>query len=65
MTNFKKDNNLEKLIKVIGQNLIDRAEDIGRDTKRVSTVTIYAYITPDAILNFDVTKNYGVMFEEE
>lgn len=57
-------NDLENWVKAIGKNIMDRAEDIGRDTKRVRTVTIYACITPDEILNFDITKNYGVDLQE-
>ena len=53
-------NDLERWIKNIGADIIERAEDVGRDTKRVRTVSIYALITPDEILNFDITKNYIV-----
>lgn len=61
---LKKENDLEKWIKAIGQNIIDKAEDIGRDTKKVRSVTIYANITPEEILNFDITKNYCINFED-
>lgn len=47
-----------KSIKAIGQNLIDRAEDICNDLDKVSSITIYANINPDNVVNFDVTKNY-------
>lgn len=65
MPMLKKDNDLEKWVKAIGRNIIDKAEDIGRDTNKVRTVTIYACITPEEILNFDITKNYGVEMMEE
>lgn len=65
MTILQKDNDLEKWIKAIGKNIVDRAEDIGRDTKKVRTVTIYACITSEEILNFDITKNYVVEMIEE
>lgn len=65
MPMLKKDKDLEKWVKAIGQNIIDKAEDIGRDTNKVRTVTIYACITPEEILNFDITKNYGVEMMEE
>ena len=65
MPMLKKDNDLEKCVKAIGRNIIDKAEDIGRDTNKVRTVTIYACITPEEILNFDITKNYGVEMMEE
>ncbi len=57
---LKNNNDLERWIKNIGADIIERAEDVGRDTKRVRTVSIYALITPDEILNFDITKNYIV-----
>ena len=57
---LKNNDDLERWIKNIGADIIERAEDVGRDTKRVRTVSIYALITPDEILNFDITKNYIV-----
>lgn len=56
---------MKEQIGQIGKDLISRAEDIARDIKGVRTITIHAEITPDEIINYDVTKNYGVFFEEE
>lgn len=57
---MKRKKDVENWIKFIGQNLIDRAKDISNDIDKVRTITIYANITPDEILNFDITKNYIV-----
>lgn len=62
---IKKENDVENWVKSIGQNLIDRAEDISRDIDKVRTITIYANITPEEILNFDITKNYTVKLIED
>lgn len=45
-------------IKTIGQNLIDKAEDIARDTDGVTEITIYAKLTPHTVVAFDVEKTY-------
>lgn len=50
---------LEKCIKAIGQSLINRAEDIAKDT-RVMSLTIHAEIKADEIITYDITKNYNV-----
>lgn len=47
-------------IKALGEDLINRAEDICNDLKRVASITIYANIGPEKVVNFDVTKNYDV-----
>ena len=47
-----------KCIKSIGQDLIDRADDISKDLENVASITIYSKITGDEIINYDVTKNY-------
>lgn len=48
----------------IGQSLIDRAEDITKDLKDVTSITIYARLNPSEIVNFDVTKNYSATIKE-
>ncbi len=65
MPMIKKSDDLSNWIKAIGQDLIDRADDIGRDTRRLASVTIYVNITPDEIVNFDVTKNYNIVFDDK
>lgn len=47
-----------KCIKAIGQDLINRADDISNDIKDVSSITIYSKIVGGDIINYDVTKNY-------
>lgn len=49
-----------KCIKAIGQDLIDRADDISNDVKNVVSITIYSKIVGEEIMNYDVTKNYYV-----
>lgn len=57
--------NTIKSIKAIGQNLIERAEEICIDLDNVKSITIYANLKPSEICNFDVTKNYIANFEEK
>lgn len=57
--------NVNKSIKAIGQELIRRADDIANDINKVSSITINAVLTPDEIVNFDVTKNYIAEFENK
>lgn len=47
-----------KCIKSIGQDLINRADDISNDLENVTSITIYSKIVGDKIINYDVTKNY-------
>ena len=49
----------------IGQSLIERAEEITRDLDRVQSITIFAQLNPDEIINFDITKNYTAELKEE
>ena len=56
---------INKGIKALGQELIERADNITSDLEKVSSITIYANITPDEIANFDITKNYIACFENE
>ena len=49
----------------IGQELIKRAEDITNDLERVNSITIYAQLNPNEIVNFDITKNYNATLDEE
>ena len=57
--------NCKKSIQSIGQDLINRAEDISRDLQYVSSITIYAQLNPTEIVNYDVSKNYHVFLNEE
>lgn len=56
--------NCKKSLQSIGQDLIDRAEEISKDLERVTSITIYANLNPTEIVNYDVTKNYYVRFEK-
>ena len=51
---------VERCIKLIGEDLIKRAEDIAKDLERVRTISIYSTIENGVIINYDVTKNYGI-----
>ena len=51
---------VRKMITQIGQDLINRAEDISKDLNKCSSITIHAEILWDCALNFDITKNYYV-----
>lgn len=57
--------NCKKALESIGQDLINRAEDISRDLKFVTSITIYAQLNPTEIVNYDVSKNYQVFLNEE
>lgn len=56
--------NCKKSIESIGQDLINRAEEITKDLEHVKSITIYANITPTEVVTYDVTKNYSVNFIE-
>jgi hypothetical protein len=55
----------KKAIESIGQDLIKRAEEITNDLKFVRSITIKAELSPCEIVNYDVTKNYWVLFNKE
>lgn len=57
--------NVNKAIKIIGEELIKRADNITRDIDNVATITIKAVLTPTEILNFDIVKNYVPILTEE
>lgn len=44
----------------IGQDLIKRAEEISNNINNVRNITIYAMLTAEDIVHYDVTKSYGV-----
>lgn len=56
--------NVKKSIIAIGQSLIARAEEISKEIDKVTSITIYAKISPFEIVNFDITKNYTATYEE-
>lgn len=44
----------------IGQDLINRAEEIAKDIDQVREIKINATLTPHEIICYNVTKTYGV-----
>lgn len=54
------ENKITTYIKSIGQDLIDRADDITRNIKNVRSITIHSDITPDTILNYSIDTKYIV-----
>lgn len=54
--------NVIESIKSIGQDLINRAEDISNDLDDVTSITIYSRIENGVVINYDVTKNYMTNF---
>lgn len=51
---------VKKHIIEIGQDLINRAEEISNNIDNVRDITIYALLNPEEIVNYSVTKKYGV-----
>ena len=50
---------VERCIKSIGEDLIKRAKDISNDLENVTTISINSIIESGSIINYDVTKNYS------
>ena len=48
----------------IGQDLIKRAEEISSDLQYVRSITIHAELNPTEVVNYDITKNRDVFWEE-
>ena len=48
----------------IGQDLIKRAEEISSDLEHVGSITIHAELNPTEIVNYDITKNRCIFWEE-
>ena len=57
--------NVKKSIIAIGQELIERADDITNDLKFVANIEINAKLTVDEVTNFDIKKNYIARFEKK
>ncbi len=56
--------NIVEAIKVIGQTIIDRAEETGRDIEDVSKITIHSEINPSEVTQVEITKSYNAMFKK-
>ena len=52
-------------IKAIGEKLIEQADEITKDLDGVRTITINSEIEYGSIINYDITKNYGVGYVGE
>lgn len=57
--------NIVEIIKDIGQTIIDRAEETGKNVDGVKSITIYATINPGEFSTVDITKEYITGFEGE
>ena len=55
----------KQAIETIGQNLVERAEDITNDLEDVKKITIHAEINPAEIASFQVVKEYTATFKHE
>lgn len=49
-----------RCIKSIGEDLINRADDIANDLDNVTAIKIIGEISAGEIINYDVIKNYSV-----
>ena len=65
LINVQGKENAIKSIKAIGQNLIEKAEEVCADLDNVRSITIHAELTPSELCNFDITKNYAANFEDK
>ena len=57
--------NVKKGIIAIGQNIIEKADEITKDLTNVTNITIHAEINPGERVNFDIVKKYSAEFKEE
>lgn len=65
LINVQGKENAIKSIKAIGQNLIEKAEEVCADLDNVRSITIHAELIPSKRCNFDITKNYVANFEDK
>ena len=56
--------NCNKALKAIGQNIIDRSDDITNDLEKVSKIIIHAELNPAEITSFSITKEYIAEFKD-
>lgn len=58
VTKDKPDQNIKEVITAIGQNIIDRADEVSKNCENVSKITISADITPDTVVDYSINKTY-------
>lgn len=57
-TKEKVEQNIKEIITAIGQNIIDRADEVSKNCENVSEITISANITPNMVANYSINKTY-------
>ena len=62
-TKEKVEQNIKEIITAIGQNIIDRADEVSKNCENVSEITISANITPNKVANYSINKTYYVTID--
>ena len=57
-TKEKLETNIKEIMTAIGQNIIDRADEVSKNCENVSEITISANITPNMVANYSINKTY-------
>lgn len=57
-TKEKLETNIKEIMTAIGQNIIDRADEVSKNCENVSKITISANITPNMVANYSINKTY-------
>ena len=57
-TKEKLEANIKEIMTAIGQNIIDRADEVSKNCENVSEITISANITPNTVANYSINKTY-------
>lgn len=57
-TKEKLETNIKEIMVAIGQNIIDRADEVSKNCENVSEITISANITPNMVANYSINKTY-------
>ncbi len=55
--------NCNKALKAIGQNIIDRSDDITNDLEKVEKIIVHAELVPGEQASFNITKKYIADFK--
>ena len=62
-TKEKLETNIKEIMTAIGQNIIDRADEVSKNCENVSEITISANITPNMVANYSINKTYYVTID--